>query len=106
MTSSYWDEVEKSYLIVSLGSSSLYELYSMGASQIVICDFFGRARSSKFSMFPEILISDEKTYQSLFDGNQIEKRLSVAGLRHDVFKAYSSLFSERVTHHICSEIIS
>lgn len=92
---------------LTFGSSALYELYSMGHDKVFICDFLGKSRSSKFSMFSDLMIKNIEEYidfvkSRIWENDDIFRN----SLTKDIFKAYSEINSELNIEQILDEVKS
>jgi hypothetical protein len=88
----YWDYAFRSSVILNYGSSSIYELWSAGVEQAVVCNFEGTARSRKFYFFPELFLDSYDEYLSFIESRAFP-RIDSASFAGKVFNAYHSLFN-------------
>ncbi len=94
---SFWKYAKSSYLVVSFGSSSLYELFSAKIPNLVVSSFYNDERSDKFTMFESIFIKDYEEYLHLVKN---KKSKDLDDLTSKVYQAYSSLHDGKAVHHI------
>lgn len=88
----YWQYAFRSSFILTFGSSSIYELWSAGLSNVFVCDFVGRARSQKFRFFDSIFIPSYDAYLE-FVTNEGVRDQQFDGLTSQVFEGYRGLFN-------------
>jgi hypothetical protein len=103
----YWDYAIKSKFILTLGSSSLYELYAAGINNVVVINFFGEKRSSLFKMFDNIIINSIDEYITLIKSNKDFDEIFKNGKKafEIYYKAYSSLNTGNSVKTIINNIL-
>ena len=99
--SSYWPYAFQSKIILTFGSSSIYELYSAGLYNVYICSFFGASRASKFSMFENIIIRSYDEYKKVFSS----KTHSENRLLESIQNIYFSLHQKPIVSSLVQEIM-
>ncbi len=104
---SYWHYAFQSRLMLSFGSSGVYELYAAGLKNVLICAFLGESRAVKFQMFKNVYIDTYEEYLSLFkDKSNFSKKFdNMTSLVQDIYRAYSSLNNGFSTQFIAQEIL-
>ncbi len=102
----YYKYVYESDTVVTFGSSSLYELFSIGMRNIIICAFFGDERAKRFSCMKEISIDSKMEYDNfwkrerehyfanIYRGNTLLSR---------IFLSYSTLFKKDISERILED---
>lgn len=92
----HWPVALRAALVVSYGSSALYELWSAGVERAVVCNFEGRARSERFSLFESVFIETHDQYAHLLsEGAWGDVRPT--GFAADVAAAYAELGDGQAT---------
>lgn len=87
----YWKYAFNSRFILSLGSSSLYELWSVGIKNVFICNFFGNERSNKFNFFKSIFLNNYSDYVDFINKKKYIN-FSFDLLTLEIMKSYNILF--------------
>ena len=100
----FWPYAQKSRGILCFGSSGIYELYSAGFSNVVICGWLGDSRSKKFSMFDSVFARSERDVLEMLKEGDFENRIH-GGLLGDIFCAYSRLHNNSNAEKAASLII-
>ncbi len=57
-----WDTAYRSALILTFGSSAIYELWSAGLKNVFVCNFQGSARSGRFDFFRSVFLDSYEAY--------------------------------------------
>lgn len=87
----YWNTAFNSRFVLTFGSSSVYELWSAGITNVYVCNFQGPERSVKFEIFDEIFINSYESYLKFVDQDShdicLENKLTMS-----VISAYGELF--------------
>ncbi|MBI3090349.1 MAG: hypothetical protein HYY96_06740 [Candidatus Tectomicrobia bacterium] len=107
----YWESAFRSRVILTFGSSSIYELWSAGLRNVYVCNFEGKARSEKFSFFESIFLDSYAAYLKRIEawaGAEATACRETDPVTDEVFRAYSCLFTGRavetayrlITHEI------
>jgi hypothetical protein len=92
----YWDYAFRSSFILTSGSSSIYELWSVGLRNVFVCDFEGSARSQKFRFFDSICIDSYEEYLDFISTEAFRHR-PLDELTAQAFDAYHGLFNGQAT---------
>ncbi len=99
----YWKYAFQSRFILTFGSSSVYELWSSGLSNVFVCNFEGGVRSQKFRFFNSIFIDGYEEYLD-FVSAEVFRHRPLDALATQVFDAYHSLFDGQATRKVCGLI--
>lgn len=75
----YFEYAFLSKFILTFGSSSLYELWSVGIKNVMICNFFGQERSQKFNFFKSIFLNTYDEYENFINN------FNINSIRYDNF---------------------
>ena len=104
----YWEYAVKSSLILTVGSSSVYELWSAGLRNVVICDFEGGTRTRQYRAFECIVVDSYQQYLDLIASESF-RDIEFDPLTARVFEGYHSLFdgqSTQIAYEAITEEIS
>jgi hypothetical protein len=101
----FWDEAFRAAFVVNYGSSSIYELWSVGVHSAVVCGFEGRARSEKFSLLEGIVIHEHADYRE-FIARERFRRPQRGELAEEVARAYEQLCDGRATELATRSIVA
>ncbi len=55
----WWPTVDDCGVILTTGSATIYDLWSLGKRNVLVLDYLGGGRSRPFQMFPDILVKSE-----------------------------------------------
>jgi hypothetical protein len=99
----YFKYLDETKYIVLFGSSGVYELFSLGIKNLLICDFYGKDRSSKFKFFNDVFISSIDEYKKIFNNLQ-EININEATLYHDVYSSYMKTNEKQLADLLLSNI--
>lgn len=86
----YVNYAKSSRFILTFGSSSLYELWSIGIKNAYVCNFLGEERSQKFSFFKSIFLEKYEDYLKLISNSDSEETKKDT-FTNDIINAYSDL---------------
>ena len=86
----YVNYAKSSRFILTFGSSSLYELWSIGIKNAYVCNFLGEERSQKFSFFKSIFLEKYEDYLKLISKSDSEEAKKDT-FTNDIINAYSDL---------------
>lgn len=91
---SYSEYARNSQYILTYGSSAVYELWSAGLTQVMVCHFEGKSRSQKFRMFPTITMDTYSDYLSFLKTKQ---PLQLDPFTQSIADSYASLTTGQAT---------
>jgi len=103
--SSFWDVANNSAFILTFGSSSIYELWSIGLRNVFVCDFITRERSNNFQFFKSIFINSYQDYIKIVS-NSKEWNPVFDESTEEVFQQYSLLFNGNSVNKVITTIAS
>jgi len=87
----FWNLAFNSTLVLTFGSSSIYELWSAGVKNVFVCNFEGVSRSQKFDIFDSIFIDSYEDYLDLLKNpnawNPVFDQTT-----EQIYNAYNDLF--------------
>lgn len=104
---SYYKYAYDSDTIVGFGSSSIYELFSMNVKNIIICDFFGKARSRKFTFMDGIFLKDAAEYNDFWKRGRkpyFTDAFDEKSILNKIYESYSTLFSKDTSEKMLSDM--
>jgi len=90
--------IKKSKIIFTFGSSSIFELWSVGIKNIKVLSFFSKSRSDQFKYFFELFVRNYENYKNIIhqidDFNQNEYSDDVLNLFNSYYKEHSDLLTK------------
>lgn len=101
----FWSRAFKSAFILTFGSSSIYELWAAGMKNIYVGNFFGQARSKRFSYFPGIYLDTYEGYLDFIKKKRFEESV-FNEFTLQVINAYADLFDGNATNRAADLIDS
>jgi hypothetical protein len=99
----YWNYAFNSRFILSFGSSSLYEMWSVGIKNVFICNFFGSERSNKFNFFKSIFLNSHSDYVDFINKKKYIK-FSFDLLTLEIMNAYNILLKNNNPKNFFNDI--
>ncbi|HOW28623.1 MAG TPA: hypothetical protein PK876_09015 [Elusimicrobiota bacterium] len=93
---SIWGDARTARFLLTFGSSSIYELWAAGIKNVFVGNFFGQARSGRFSLFPDLTIDTLEQYAVFIR----ERHYSCPPrnvLTQNIINAYADLFDGKAT---------
>ncbi len=103
----FYKYVYESASFMVSGSSSIYELFSMGIKNVIIYNFFGRSRTNRFSAMKDIFINSKDEYKDFWKD---KKEGSISGvykkspLLNKIRESYSALFTGDISKRIIDDM--
>lgn len=92
----FWNQAFKSTFILTLGSTSIFELWAAGIKKVYVGNFFGQTRSKRFSHFPDIYLDTYKEYTDFIQSRRFENPV-FDEFTSKVISAYARLFNGNAT---------
>ncbi len=99
----YWPYALRSRFVLTFGSSSIYELWTVGLSNVFVSSFLGDAsRTKKFEFFDSIYLNSKDEYLAMVNGGYRDRELDA--LAAQVFDSFRDLFRGDVVERVFSWI--
>ena len=102
----YYKYLYKSDTIVTFGSSGIYELFSLKVKNILVCNFFGKERSRKFSFMKGPFIETRNEYEDFWNKERnayFEDAYKRNSILEKVYQSYSMLFEKDLSGSILKD---
>jgi len=103
----YYKYAYESDCIVTFGSSGIYEIFSLGLRNVIICGFLGNARAGKFPFTKGIFIETVRDYNNFWQGarqNYFSRAYGENSFLSSVHKSYSTLLEKDISGNILEDI--
>lgn len=103
----YYKYVYESDTIISFGSSSIYELFSIQVRNVLICNFLGRERSRKFSFMKDIFVETIEDYNSFWKKKRdlyFSQAYKENPILNKIYNSYSALFEKDISGQILKDV--
>lgn len=97
----YWGAAFDSVFILTVGSSSIHELWSAGLDNVFVLNYADNWRLSRYNMFDEIFIDGMDAYASFVSTKKWESTI-LSDFTRRVFNSYACLFDGRAVDRILS----
>ncbi len=103
----YYKYAFESDCIVTFGSSGIYELFSLGLRNIIICSFLGKTRTEKFPFAKGIFIEKAEDYNNFWEREREDYFSRAYGenpFLNNVRESYSRLIEKDISEKILEDI--